>query len=104
MFKGAYPIERRMMPEMYVLLDRLLQETKYDIVHIDACHMGKYGIWIKEKYRLPIVLRQHNFETQIYRRFAATTSNPIAKLVASIHAKRMLVEATPGWRVASFTC
>lgn len=92
MFKGAYPIERRMMPEMYVLLDRLLQESKYDIVHIDACHMGKYGMWIKEKYGLPIVLRQHNFETQIYRRFAATTSNPIAKFVASIHAKRMLLE------------
>ncbi len=94
MFNGAYPIERRMMPEMYVLLQRLLQESKYDIVHIDACHMGKYGMWIKEKYGLPIVLRQHNFETQIYRRFAATTANPIAKLVASIHAKRMLVEET----------
>ena len=94
MFKGAYPIERRIIPEMYVLLDRLLQESKFDIVHIDACHMGKYGMWIKEKYGLPIVLRQHNFETQIYRRFAATTSNPIAKFVASIHAKRMLVEET----------
>lgn len=94
MFKGAYPIERRMMPELFELLKKLLNENTYDLVHVDACHMGKYGIWIKEQYGLPIILRQHNFETLIYERFAATTKNPLAKIIASIHAKRMLKEET----------
>ena len=94
MFKGAYPIERRMMPEMFELLKKLLSENTYDLVHVDACHMGNYGIWIKEQYGLPVILRQHNFETLIYERFAATTKNPFAKFIASIHAKRMLKEET----------
>ncbi|MBS1904794.1 MAG: glycosyltransferase [Bacteroidetes bacterium] len=94
LFNGAYPIERRMMPEMYDLLRRMLSEHTFDVIHIDACHMGKYGQWIKENYGLPIILREHNFETQIYRRFAANTKNPIAKLLAKVHAHRMLIEET----------
>src|SRR5687767_12483478 len=42
-FRGAYPIERRTMPEMYALIEKLLQEQQYDIVHIDHAHMGKYA-------------------------------------------------------------
>ena len=94
MFSGAYPIERRMMPEMFKLLEKLLTSNSYDLVHLDASHMGKYGLWIKERFGLPVILRQHNFETLIYKRFAANARNPIAKIVASIHAKRMLAEET----------
>jgi glycosyltransferase involved in cell wall biosynthesis len=93
-FSGAYPIERRMMPEMYALLEKLLSENIFDLVHLDASHMGKYGLWIKERFGLPIILRQHNFETLIYKRFAANAKNPFAKIVAQIHAKRMLDEET----------
>ncbi len=91
-FSGAYPIERRMMPEMYQLIEKTIASKKFDLVHVDASHMGKYGMWIKQKYGLPVVLRQHNFETLIYRRFAENTKNPLAKIVARIHAKRLLEE------------
>ncbi len=94
MFTGAYPIERRMMPEMFILLEKLLTTNSYDLVHLDASHMGKYGLWIKERFGLPVILRQHNFETLIYKRFAANARNPLKKIVASIHAKRMLSEET----------
>ncbi len=94
MFSGAYPIERRMMPEMFTLLEKLLTSNSYDLVHLDASHMGKYGLWIKERFGLPVILRQHNFETLIYKRFAENAKNPFEKIVASIHAKRMLAEET----------
>ncbi|MDP4219433.1 MAG: glycosyltransferase family 4 protein [Bacteroidota bacterium] len=92
MFSGAYPIERRMMPEMFELLEKLLTQNTYDIVHLDASHMGKYGLWIKERFGLPVLLRQHNFETQIYERFAKNAKNPLAAIVAKIHARRLRVE------------
>ncbi|MFI5264988.1 MAG: glycosyltransferase family 4 protein, partial [Candidatus Kapaibacterium sp.] len=92
LFSGAYPVERRMMPEMFELLERLLMRNTYDIVHLDASHMGKYGLWIKERFGLPVILRQHNFETLIYERFAANTRNFVFKMIASVHAKRMLAE------------
>lgn len=94
MFSGAYPIERRMMPGMYVLIKDSIASQHFDIVHLDGAHMGKYGLWIKEKFGVPVVLREHNFEAQIYKRFAENTGNPFAKILASIHAKRVLIEET----------
>ena len=91
-FRGAYPIERRMMPEMFELIERLMSENMFDIVHIDHAHMGKYGLWIKERYKIPVVLREHNYETLIYERFAANAKNSFKKIVASVHAKRLRAE------------
>ncbi len=88
-FRGAYPIERRMMPEMFTLLKRILEHEPFNIVHLDHSHMGKYGLWIKREYGLPVVLREHNFEAMIYERFAKTETNPIKSFVAKIHGKRL---------------
>ncbi|MFI5200837.1 MAG: glycosyltransferase family 4 protein [Candidatus Kapaibacterium sp.] len=88
-FRGAYPIERRMMPEMFALLKQLMAREKFDIVHVDHAHMGKYGLWLKQEYSLPIVLREHNFEALIYERFSKTEPNPIKAFIARIHGKRL---------------
>jgi polysaccharide biosynthesis protein PslH len=88
-FRGAYPIERRMMTEMFALLKRVVESQRFDIVHIDHSHMGKYGLWLKQKYGLPIVLREHNFEALIYERFARTEPNPAKRFIAAIHGKRL---------------
>ncbi len=94
LFRGAYPIERRMMPEMFGLLRKILGRQQFDVVHVDHAHMGKYGIWIKEEYGLPIVLREHNFESLIYERFAKTEPNPVKRLIAKIHGWRLKREET----------
>ncbi len=94
LLKGAYPIERRMMPEMFRLLERLISENQFDIIHLDAAHMGKYGLWLKERVTIPIVLREHNFETLIYERYVANEKNPLKKIVAGIHGKRLRKEET----------
>jgi polysaccharide biosynthesis protein PslH len=92
MFRGAYPIERRMMPEMYALIEKLIEEQQYDIVHIDHAHMGKYGLWIKERFGLPVILREHNYETLIYQRYAKNERNPFKKFVARMHGRRLKKE------------
>ncbi|HEX5315662.1 MAG TPA: glycosyltransferase family 4 protein, partial [Candidatus Kapabacteria bacterium] len=101
MFRGAYPIERRMMPEMFALLKKIMEFTPlsqqgeglgvrpFDIVHVDHAHMGKYGLWLKKHYGMPIVLREHNFEALIYERFAKTEPNPFKRLIAAIHGARL---------------
>ena len=88
-FRGAYPIERRMMPEVFELLRKIVEREKFDIVHVDHAHMGKYGLWLKHEFGLPVVLREHNFEALIYERFARTEPNPLKRLVASIHGRRL---------------
>jgi glycosyltransferase involved in cell wall biosynthesis len=93
-FSGAYPIERRMMPEMYKLLEQIISDGSFDIVHIDGAQMGKYGLWMKERFGLPVVLREHNFETLIYRRFSENAKNPLAKIITAIQSKRVYQEET----------
>jgi polysaccharide biosynthesis protein PslH len=88
-FRGAYPIERRMMPEMFELLRKIVEREKFDVVHVDHSHMGKYGLWLKRKFGLPVILREHNFEALIYERFARTEPNLLKRLVASIHGRRL---------------
>lgn len=91
-FRGAYPVMRRVSEEMFSLLERTIVEVQPEVIHVDHSHMAKYVYWLKEHYDLPVVLRQHNFENVIYKRFAAYERNPIKKFVASTHGKRLLEE------------
>jgi glycosyltransferase involved in cell wall biosynthesis len=94
LFRGAYPIERRMMPEMFELLREVVQNEKFDIVHVDHAHMGPYGLWLKQEFGLPIVLREHNFESLIYERFAKTEKNPVKRWIARLHGRRIKIQET----------
>ena len=100
-FKGAYPVERRMMPEMFELLGSIVEREHFDLVHVDHAHMGKYALWLKERYGLPYVLREHNFECLIYERFASVQRDPLKKAVAAIHGKRLRKEETKFIREAA---
>jgi polysaccharide biosynthesis protein PslH len=93
-FRGAYPIERRMMPEMFALLTVVVQNEKFDIVHVDHAHMGPYGLWLKQEFGLPIVLREHNFESLIYERFSKTEKNPVKRWIARLHGRRIKIQET----------
>lgn len=94
LLKGAYPVERRMVPSMFKLLRELLDSNAFDLVHVDHAHMGKYAVWIKENYGLPYVLREHNYESLIYKRFAAVQKNPAIKALTAMHGRRLMVEET----------
>ena len=89
LFRGAYAVERRMMKEMYDLIESAIREKQFDIVHCDHSHMGKYALWIKQKFGLPVIIRQHNVEAQIYERFAIHASNPAARWFGRIQSRRL---------------
>jgi glycosyltransferase involved in cell wall biosynthesis len=91
-FHGAYPIERRMMPAMFELLRTAIAAEQFDVVHVDHSHMGKYGEWIKREYGLPVVLREHNYESLIYQRYAETETNPLKRAIARVHGSRLKIE------------
>jgi glycosyltransferase involved in cell wall biosynthesis len=94
MFRGAYPIERRMMPEMETLLAQITSSTTFDVLHVDHAHMGRYGLQLRDKLGIPTILREHNFESQIYDRFARTARNPLKRWIATIHGRRLRREET----------
>jgi len=70
-------------------LAELITAQRFDIVHIDHLHMAHYGQFVKERFGLPIVLREHNVEMIIMKRFYEEQTNPILKLYAYLQYKKL---------------
>lgn len=71
-------------------LRKYLAATKPDIVHIDHLHM----VWTTDVIRsfypdVPIVLREHNFETNIMKRFSENQKNPVVRLYSGIQYRKL---------------
>jgi len=70
-------------------LKDLLQRNRFDIVHVDHLHMAYYGKFIKEKFNLPVVLREHNVESTIWERHYRGISNPLVKAYARFQFRKL---------------
>jgi len=70
-------------------LKDLLQRNRFDIVHVDHLHMAYYGKFIKKKFNLPVVLREHNVESTIWERYCQEILNPLAKVYAQLQFKKL---------------
>ncbi|MCX7983460.1 MAG: glycosyltransferase family 4 protein [Bacteroidetes bacterium] len=71
-------------------LAHLVRAKKYDVIQAESLHMAYYAIELKKKYNIPIVLREHNFQTEIIRRYMETVKNPILKLFLRWNYVKML--------------
>ncbi len=67
----------------------LCTDIKFDAVHVDSLHMAKYGIELKRRFSIPIVLREHNFESEIMRRYRDHSRNPAVRTFASLQHKKI---------------
>jgi len=59
-------------------LQELLGTCSIDVVHVDHIHLAFYGALLQRHYGLPYVLREHNFETTIHRRYAESKAPPLS--------------------------
>lgn len=71
-------------------LSRIYGTDKFDLVHVDHLHMAGYGLRLKEQYNARVVLREHNFESDIMGRVAHRTMNPFARSYYKMQHKRIL--------------
>jgi len=74
-----YTISKYQTDAMSARLRALCREEEYDVVHVDHIHMAPYGAMVKREFGLPYVLREHNFETTIYKRFGEQQKNPLVR-------------------------
>ncbi|RMH74352.1 MAG: glycosyltransferase [Gemmatimonadetes bacterium] len=81
-----YTIERYNVPEMAELIKTLVRDHAYDLVRIDHLHMAQYRPFCGE---LPVVLRCHNIENHIMKRFYQHTTNPFVKFYAYLQWKKL---------------
>ncbi|MDT8324513.1 MAG: glycosyltransferase, partial [Bacteroidota bacterium] len=72
-----YTMSKYQSPALTARMDELLRSRSFDIVHVDHIHMMPYGFRAQVAHQRSIVLREHNFETTIHRRFAAQVRWPL---------------------------
>jgi polysaccharide biosynthesis protein PslH len=87
--KTPYTFQKYYSKSMIDLIDDRIRNNNFDIVHIDHLHLAFYGKYIKEKYGIPVVLREHNFETLIWERLSAMEKNFLKKIFYSYQYKKV---------------
>lgn len=85
-----YNIEKYYSQSALQKLIKIATEVKFDAIHVDTLHMAQYGIELKRLFGIPIVLREHNFESDITRRFRDYSLNPFIRLYATMQHKRIM--------------
>ena len=85
--KLPYAIEKYQSSDMVEEIRSIAGSGDIDLVHIDHLHMAQYIDALPDG--LPVVLREHNVESVIMRRYSEKMSNPLKRLYAGIQARRL---------------
>jgi len=80
--KIPYTISKYHLEAMYRVLSEIVKQAAIEVVHVDLLHMATYGIFLKKNYNLPIILREHNFESTLMERFLRNQTNPALRWYA----------------------
>jgi glycosyltransferase involved in cell wall biosynthesis len=75
-------------------LDRMTAETRYDVVHVESCHMAHYRF----PRDVPVVLDEQNIEYEIQRRTAAVTESVPRRLYNRVDSFKVQREEERLWR------
>ncbi len=87
----SYFVERFYSKDFDNQLIRILQEEKFDIVHLEHVYMCLYLGTIRRFSKAGIVLRPQNVESRVWDRFLKNKINPIKKTYLKLANKRLLV-------------
>ena len=86
-----YNISKYKTKKFKTLLINALLYDKPDVIHIDHLHMVWTGDIIRKIYPdVPIILREHNIESNIMKRFSAKQKNYIIKVYSFIQYKKLV--------------
>lgn len=83
-----YTVLKKTRRNVFDLLEKLHAERRFDLVIADQSHIAHYGLWMKRRHGLPLVLRSHNIEHEIYRRQTESTSNPLLRSYIGLQTRR----------------
>ena len=85
-----YNISKFIRKEMKDFLVQFLKNNEIDVVHVDHAHMGWTVDIIKNIKDVPVVLREHNVEMRIMKRFAENETSFVLKNYAQLQYSKFL--------------
>lgn len=85
----SYNVNRFFSPDFDRVLKRVLEESNYDIVHLESLFMTPYIDSIRKNSTAKIILRSHNLEYIIWERLASSSKNKAKKIYLNYLAKKL---------------
>ena len=84
-----YTISKYISRAVLTELDRFILSNRFDLVHIERLHMAYCGQYVKRKYSLPVLLRCHNVESVILRRYLNYEKDPFIQIFLRFQYERL---------------
>lgn len=84
-----FNIARFYSPDFVSLLEGLLKKESFDIIQLEGIYMALYVPFIRKISNAPLLLRSHNIEHEIWRRYAENEKNPVKKIYLSVLSKKI---------------
>ena len=85
----SYNISRFDTPLFHTTLASLLQREQYDVIQMESLFMTPYLTTIRKYSKAPVIYRSHNVEYLIWKRLAATTTQPLKKWYLNFLSERL---------------
>ena len=78
-------------PEMKSAVAEIGSRERFDLVHVECCHMVEYVGLLSKLWKQPVraVYNWHNIESEVMQRFAGTVDSLPKKLYAQLTARRL---------------
>jgi glycosyltransferase involved in cell wall biosynthesis len=95
------PILNYTSPEMSAAVARLTRGTKFDLVHLDAIHMMRYGGALAAQPEVKTVYNWHNIESELMQRYHDTAATPAKRWYAGRTAAKLRARETDILRIAT---
>ncbi len=87
--KKSYNIQRFYCKEFITKLKWLIKRQKFDLIQLEGLFLAPYVEAIRTFTKVPVVMRAHNVEFEIWERMALIERNPLKKQYLGLLAKRM---------------
>lgn len=71
------------------LLTDLIKKEDFDVIQLEGIYLSVYISDIRKVTKIPVVLRSHNVEHEIWQRYAASERNPFRKVFLMILSRKI---------------
>ncbi len=87
--RNSYHLQRFYDAEVAFALGELIEDRPFDLILLDGLFSAPYVPLIRRETAAPIVLRTHNIEHEIWKRYSDDTGNFIRKMYIKLQARRL---------------
>ncbi len=87
--RNSYHLQRFYDAEVAFVLSEVIEDRPFDLILLDGLFSAPYLPLIRRETAAPVILRTHNIEHEIWKRYSDDTGNFIRKMYISLQARRL---------------